>query len=144
MIGGNGKTRTLSLAARYADEWNAVYIPADEFQRLNQRLDALLKAQRREPASVRRSLMTGLVYDENKGLVSQRVTERTSGRLSAEELRQRGVVVGAASEVVEQLGRLAEAGVQRVMLQWLDLDDMDRLESFGRQVLPQLKLQSSA
>lgn len=139
LIGGNGKTRTLSLAARYADEWNAVYIPVEEFQRLNQRLDGLLAEQRREPESVRRSLMTGLVYADNEGLVNQRVAERTSGRLSTAELRQRGLVVGATAEVVEQLGRLAEAGVQRVMLQWLELDDIDRLESFGKQVIPQFK-----
>ena len=139
LIGGNGQTRTLGLAARYADEWNAVYITASEFQRLSQRLDSLLAEQGRKLESMRRSLMTGLIYDENEDQVSQRVTERTSGRQSAAELRQRGLVVGAASEVVEQLGRLAEAGVQRVMLQWLELDDMDRLESFGRQVIPQLK-----
>ena len=34
----------------------------------------------------------------------------------------------SADQVVEQLGRLAEAGVQRVMLQWLALDDQERLE----------------
>jgi hypothetical protein len=39
---------------------------------------------------------------------------------------------------VEQLGRLSEVGVQRVMLQWLDLDDLDGLEAFARTVLPQL------
>ncbi len=33
----------------------------------------------------------------------------------------------------KQLGRLAEAGVQRVMLQWLDLDG---LEALARGVLP--------
>jgi len=34
------------------------------------------------------------------------------------------------------LGRLAEAGVQRIMLQWLDLDDLDGLEALARGVLP--------
>jgi hypothetical protein len=33
---------------------------------------------------------------------------------------------------------LAEAGCQRVMLQWLDLDDSDRLEAMAVSVLPQL------
>jgi hypothetical protein len=33
---------------------------------------------------------------------------------------------------------LAEQGVQRVMLQWLDLDDLDRLEAMAKTVLPQL------
>ncbi len=34
VIGGNGPRRTLPLAARYADEWNAVFLTADEFAKL--------------------------------------------------------------------------------------------------------------
>jgi hypothetical protein len=30
---------------------------------------------------------------------------------------------------------LAEAGVQRIMLQWLDLDDLDGLEALAKAVL---------
>ncbi|MCA9955766.1 MAG: hypothetical protein KC434_13650, partial [Anaerolineales bacterium] len=51
--------------------------------------------------------------------------------LSAAELRQRGIAVGTANEVVDQLGAFAEAGVQRIMLQWMDLDDMAGLEALG-------------
>jgi alkanesulfonate monooxygenase SsuD/methylene tetrahydromethanopterin reductase-like flavin-dependent oxidoreductase (luciferase family) len=55
-----------------------------------------------------------------------------------EPLKTLGVVVGTANEVVEQLGELAAAGVQRVMLQWLDLDDLDGLAALAQSVLPQL------
>jgi len=37
--------------------------------------------------------------------------------------------------VQEQLHQLEEAGLQRIMLQWLDLDDMDGLESLAKAVL---------
>jgi alkanesulfonate monooxygenase SsuD/methylene tetrahydromethanopterin reductase-like flavin-dependent oxidoreductase (luciferase family) len=57
---------------------------------------------------------------------------------TAEDLRARGLIVGTAAAVVDQLGRLAEAGVQRVMLQWLDLDDVDGLAALAQAVLPQL------
>ena len=60
---------------------------------------------------------------------------------SADDLRTRGVIVGTAPEIAEQLARLEEAGVQRVMLQWLetdDLDDLDGLEAMAQSVLPQL------
>jgi alkanesulfonate monooxygenase len=66
------------------------------------------------------------------------VEERTRGQRSAGELRERGMIVGTPGEVVEQLGRLAEAGAQRVMLQWLDLEDIDGLEAIARDVIPQL------
>ena len=32
VIGGNGRRRTLPLAARFADEWNGVYLSADGFR----------------------------------------------------------------------------------------------------------------
>jgi alkanesulfonate monooxygenase SsuD/methylene tetrahydromethanopterin reductase-like flavin-dependent oxidoreductase (luciferase family) len=54
------------------------------------------------------------------------------------DLQDRGVVAGTANQIVEQLGRLAEAGVDRMMLQWIQLDDIDRLESMAKQVLPQM------
>ena len=32
VVGGNGQRRTLPLAARFADEWNGVYLSADGFR----------------------------------------------------------------------------------------------------------------
>ena len=64
--------------------------------------------------------------------------ERKLGGEPRERLHTGGVIVGAPNEIVEQLGALAEAGVQQVMLQWLEVDDVDGLEAFAWSVLPQL------
>jgi F420-dependent oxidoreductase-like protein len=138
LVGGNGPRRTLPLVARYADEWNAGFIPATRFAELNARLDELLLARGRQPTDVRRSLMTGLIFGRDDAQVQGKLNTR--GRTAA-DLRDRGVIVGTGAEIVEQLGQLAEAGVQRVMLQWLDLDDLDGLEAMAQTVLPQLKEQ---
>jgi alkanesulfonate monooxygenase SsuD/methylene tetrahydromethanopterin reductase-like flavin-dependent oxidoreductase (luciferase family) len=53
----------------------------------------------------------------------------------AEELREEGIIVGTGPEVGEQLDRLEAAGVERVMLQWLALDDRDRLEGLADAIL---------
>lgn len=135
VIGGNGVKRTLPLVARYASEWNAVYIPAAEFAKLNRQLDELLLAAGRKPVEVRRSLMAGCVFGQDEAEVKRKLEAR--GR-TVEPLKTLGVVVGTANEVVEQLGELAAAGVQRVMLQWLDLDDLDGLAALAQSVLPQL------
>ncbi len=50
-------------------------------------------------------------------------------------MRKRGAVVGAGEEMVEQLTGLQEAGLRRVMLQWLDLDDLDSLSALAKAVL---------
>ena len=130
LIGGNGPQRTLPLVARYADEWNAFYITPARFAALNSVLDELLIARKRRPTAVRRSLMTGLYFGHDDAALRARL----QGRDAAEE-RGRGVVVGTQAAVREQLAAIAAAGVERVMLQWLDLDDMAGLEALARAVL---------
>ena len=52
VIGGNGPRRTLPLAARFADEWNGVFLTADEFADLNAPLEGVLReAARRRPCA---------------------------------------------------------------------------------------------
>lgn len=133
LIGGNGPRRTLPLVARYADEWNGLFVPAAQFAQLSARLDALLQENGRQPGHVRRSLMTGLFFGRDETELQAKLHGR-----EATALRERGLVVGTPSAIVEQLGRLAEAGVQRVMLQWLDLDDLDGLEALANSTLSSL------
>jgi len=135
LIGGNGPRRTLPLAASFADEWNAFYIPPHEFAHLNDRLDQLLLAKGRSSEDVRRSIMTGCVFGKNQAEVEQKVAERTGSQKSIADLRQRGLVVGTAAQILEQLAVLEEAGVQRVMLQWLDLEDIAGLEALAKGII---------
>lgn len=131
LIGGNGPRRTLPLVARYADEWNAVFIPPARIAELNARLDELLMAEGRRPQDVRRSLMTGLLFGRDEAELAQKL----AGRPSADELRARGLIVGTPAQVREQIAALDKVGVQRVMLQWLDLDDLDGLAALAEAVL---------
>jgi len=131
LVGGNGFTRTLPLAARFAQEWNAVFIPSARFRELGARLDTLLHARGRPLNALRRSLMTGCLLGRNEADLDHKLHGR-----SVAELRNRGIIVGTAARVVDQLGDLADAGVQRVMLQWLELDDLDGLEALAKAVLP--------
>lgn len=132
LIGGNGEKKTLPLAARYADEWNATFQTPASFARLCAHLDELLRANKRDPRDVRRSLMTGCVFGKDDAALKEKIAAR--GR-TVEQLRERGIIVGSADQVAEQLAELSKAGVQRVMLQWLDLDDLDGLEAFAHAVL---------
>jgi F420-dependent oxidoreductase-like protein len=136
LIGGNGEKRTLPLAAKYADEWNAVYLNQEKFAELNNELDELAKKHGRLPADIRRSMMAGCIFGKDESQVNKKVAQRGGGKFSVEELRQRGLVVGTSDQMVEQLHALADAGLQRVMLQWLDLDDIEGLEKMAMGILP--------
>ncbi len=132
LIGGNGSRRTPELVARFAHEWNAIFLTPEGFMEANQRIDMALQAVNRDLKSVRRSMMTGCIFGHSDASLKQKLEAR--GR-TAEDLRQRGIILGSASEVKEQLHQLEEAGVQRIMLQWLDLDDLKGLEALAKTVL---------
>lgn len=132
LVGGNGFTRTLGLAARYADEWNANFLSPDQFSRASRHLDDLLAAAGRSPDLVRRSLMTGCIFSRDEAALNKKLEARGGTK---EALRDRGMIVATEGDVIEQLAQLSEAGVQRVMLQWLELDDLQGLEDLARVVL---------
>lgn len=135
LIGGNGKLRTLPLVARYAAEWNSIYLPVEKFKRLNTHLDQLLVALGRRPSDVRRSMMTGCVLGRDRAEVEQKIASRWEGRYNRDQLLERGALVGTVSEISSQLTVLGEAGLQRVMLQWLDLDDLDGLKTLAEGII---------
>ncbi len=58
LVGGNGLKRTMPLAARFADEWNGVFLSPADYKERSVHLDELLHKEKRDPASVKRSLMT--------------------------------------------------------------------------------------
>ncbi len=132
LIGGNGPKRTLPLVARYADEWNAVYVSPARFAELNGILDGLLAAAGREPASVRRSLMAGCIFGRDAAEVERKLAGRNR---TAAEMRERGVAAGTGEEIAEHLAAWSAAGVQRIMLQWLDLDDLAGLEALAGKIM---------
>lgn len=132
VIGGNGPKLTLPLTARYADEWNAVYVPPERFAELNGQLDDLLREQGRGPAEVRRSLMTGLIFGATDSEVA---TAAAAAGRTAEEARARGMLVGSGPAIAEQVAAYSAAGVQRIMIQWMDLDDLDGIAALAQAVL---------
>jgi F420-dependent oxidoreductase-like protein len=132
LVGGNGVKRTLSYVVRYADEWNCVSLNPQEFTHMNAKLNESLTAARRKPDSVRRSMMTGCVFGKDDATLNEKLAARGK---SLEQLQKDGSVAGHISVVKEQLQELEQAGLQRIMLQWLDLDDLESLEVLAKGVL---------
>jgi F420-dependent oxidoreductase-like protein len=108
LIGGNGARRTLPLAARYADIWNAVYLPVENFRERSTQLDELLRAAGRRPEDVRRTVMLPLFFDP----------------------RDEG-------EVRRQIAAYGEAGADELIFQWLALNDLEGLRAFAHIALTQ-------
>jgi F420-dependent oxidoreductase-like protein len=129
LVGGNGEKRTLPLAVKYAAEWNAIFLRPAELIRLNTRLDGLLQAAGRDPKSLRRSMMTGLRFGRTRKELEQKLTARHQTDTG---LRKRGFIIGVGNEIREQLAEIEGTGLQRLMLQWLDLDDLKGLSALAK------------
>lgn len=63
-----------------------------------------------------------------------------SRRADFAEQRARSGIAGPADAAIEHVHAYAEAGVQRAVLRWLDLDDLAMLELIGTEVLPALSV----
>jgi alkanesulfonate monooxygenase SsuD/methylene tetrahydromethanopterin reductase-like flavin-dependent oxidoreductase (luciferase family) len=120
----------LPLVARYAQEWNATFQTPTSLRGLNAVLDEHLARHNRPPASVRRSMMTGTLFGRDEAEF-----RRVAAGRDIDQARSRGVLCGTPSEFQDQLSALAEAGLQGIMLQWLDLYDLDRLEALAKSIL---------
>ena len=51
---------------------------------------------------------------------------------------QKHEIVGTPDMILEQIQAYAAAGVEELMLQWFDLDDIDGLRAFAKSVLQHL------
>jgi F420-dependent oxidoreductase-like protein len=147
LIGGNGLKRTLPLAARYATIWNAIALSPQEFREHSVQLDTLLKAAGRQPREVKRTMMLTLFFGRDRAELEKRLAWRSSDRELAnlplsqviEKLASSGrALVGNTEQILTQIQAYSEVGVDELMLQWFDLDDLDGLRAFATGVLPRL------
>lgn len=133
LVGGNGKQRTLKLAAKYAREWNGVGLTADAYAERVPLLAKYLEQQGRQPSEVKRSVMVRALFGRTAAELASKLAATP---FTADEWRARGALVGEAGQLTEQLAALAAAGCQQVMLQWTDQDDIAGLEALAASMLP--------
>ncbi|MFI6346011.1 LLM class F420-dependent oxidoreductase [Streptomyces sp. NPDC050560] len=134
LIGGSGPTRTPRLAARYADEFNLPFQSVEDSAKQFGRVRDAVAAQGRAAGSMTYSSALVVCVGKDEAEVARRAA--AIGREPA-ELRENGLA-GTPGEVVDKIGRYAEAGSQRFYLQMLDLSDLDHLDLIASQVASQL------
>jgi alkanesulfonate monooxygenase SsuD/methylene tetrahydromethanopterin reductase-like flavin-dependent oxidoreductase (luciferase family) len=143
IVGGRGGPRSMRIAARWASEYNTVFIGPEMLRELRGKLDAACAKQGRDPATLPLSLMTAWLVGETREEVVDRAARlaRWQGKgddgekFLAEEVDE-AWIVGTVEEAVEQLRALHEAGCHRVMAQHLLHRDTAAIELIGREVAP--------
>src|SRR5207245_9379528 len=100
----------------------------------------------RRPAGTKRTLMQQVICYRNEAELVQGLRHQSGpnpGQSPAallEGLRSRSpnVIAGAPSQVIEQIQAYAGAGVDEIMVQRHDLDDIDGLQIIAEEVLPRV------
>jgi F420-dependent oxidoreductase-like protein len=113
MVGGGGEKKTLRFVAKYADACNIFAIAGPDFVR--QKLDVLRQHCERE----------GRNWDDIEKTAYVILNTGPNGEL--------------ANALVEQLGVLAEMGVQTAIGGMPQVDTLTPIEIIGRDVIPQVK-----
>ena len=135
IIGGGGPKRTPALAARFAAEFNLAF-PTLEFVSVQLgRVRAAVEEAGRAADDMIYSAAFAVCAGRDEAQIGRRAAAISR---DVDELRANAPLVGSPAEIVDRLGPFAEAGVQRVYLQLLDARDLDHLELFATEVMPQL------
>lgn len=132
VIGGGGARRTPALAARFAAEFNLAFPTLDFVGTQFGRVRAACDAIGRNPDE--------LVYSAAFVVCAGRTDAEVARRADAigrgvDELTENSPLVGTPSRIADRLGAFRDAGVQRIYLQLLDIDDLDHLELFADAVI---------
>ena len=144
VVGGNGIKRTLPLAARYAGAWNGNFLAPAGFRERSTALDTLLQAAGRKPSDVRRTLMLGLFFGNDRreldGVLSWRRNVPDLADIPLDDVieaihAQGRALAGTPEHIVRQIEAYADAGVEEVMVQWFDTDNIKSLRNFAESVL---------
>ncbi|HJS72243.1 MAG TPA: LLM class flavin-dependent oxidoreductase [Acidimicrobiia bacterium] len=125
IIGGSGARRTPTLAGTRADEYNFFLCPAEEARA---RIDVMREAAGDRP--VEATVMGPALVGRDEAGYRDRLDRVARRRgMSPEDLEKRfidnGLLVGTPDRVADTVAALDDAGVERIYVQWLDLEDFD-------------------
>ena len=131
IVGGNGATKTPSIAAAFADEFNG-FLAADDVvvERIARVNEAAEQAGR--AGAIRFSIAAATAVGTSTVDIARRAE---AAGLTVERLAAMGFS-GSPQQVVDRIAGLRELGVSRIYFQILDIADLEQVALLGEQVLP--------
>jgi len=130
LVGGGGERRTLKLVAQYADACNLF----GDVDTVRHKLDVLgrhCEAVGRDPADITKTRLGTLVIAETVQKAQDKVTALARARgLDPDGLRA-FVIAGDPDSVVEQVGDYLEAGLDGLVFNMADAQDLEPVRLAG-------------
>jgi alkanesulfonate monooxygenase SsuD/methylene tetrahydromethanopterin reductase-like flavin-dependent oxidoreductase (luciferase family) len=142
VIGGRGERRTLAVVAQFADEWNVTRVDVAAYPAKRAVLESHCQAVGRNASEIRRSLMIPLAIGRDTAEIARRIANARAVFPALPDgeaaWRAAGFLAGPPAQVLADLDKWKAVGMQRVLLQMLDQDDIGALELFAKDVLSRL------
>ena len=132
IVGGRGPVRTPRLVARLGSEYNVAFASPDEWRGYVDNVRSVCADHGRDPSSVVYSAVQVVCVGNDHATFERRVA--AIGR-EPEEIRQNGAA-GQPDDVAARIEQFANAGCDRLYLQFLDIDDLEQLEEVATVVAP--------
>ena len=133
-MGGSGTRRSARIAATYADEFNLSSSSPDTARQKFADLDAACTAVGRDPASLARSTMAGVLVGRDEAEVARRKADllaafgNDAGGDDWFDAREPRWILGTPDQARAMVVRFAEAGAERIMLQDFIPRDLDMID----------------
>jgi F420-dependent oxidoreductase-like protein len=145
IVGGYGMPRSVSVAARWADEYNTPLASLDELARRQEAVREACERVDRDPATIGFSVMARVLIGADRHDLEERA--RRDARLEGQgNVDPRAYlsrladtsVFGTVEQTARQLKELSALGVQRVMLEPLDHTDLEMVKTIATDLIPAL------
>ena len=134
LVGGGGTKRSARIAAAYADEFNLSSSSPDSAVAKFADLDAACAVMGRDPASLTRSTMAGVLIGRDEAEVDRRKADMLAvfgddaGGEDWFDAREPRWVLGTPDMARAMVDRFAAAGAERIMLQDFLPRDLDMID----------------
>ncbi|MET8136358.1 LLM class flavin-dependent oxidoreductase [Streptomyces sp. NPDC005251] len=137
IVGGDGIRRTVAVAARHADIWNALPVSPELYQRKSDAFDAACAAIGRDSRDVRKSITFRAVVTPTEAEKSRRAAAELMD--TPEALRTQYISFGTVQDCVEALLPYVRMGVRDFLLAVKSPVDWSTLELVATQVAPAVR-----
>jgi alkanesulfonate monooxygenase len=137
LTGSSGSARAMRIAARYADEFNLSSASPDGAREWYGKLDEACRAIGRDPSTIGRSVMAGVLIGRDTATVDRRKGELLaafgdeSGGDEWFDAREPRWVLGTRDQARAMVERFADAGAERIMLQDFLPRDLDMIDEMA-------------
>ncbi len=138
IVGGVGRPRSCRLGAQYADEYNISSSNPDEVREVMFRLDVACEKLGRDPGTLTRSVMAGVLVGRDEAEVLRRTQAQIAvfgddadGATEWLDARRDRWILGTPDNARARIAEYADTGVDRLLFQDFLPRDLDHIAVMG-------------